>query len=243
MPGEITREHLSRIANIYIRQSSQRQVEKHSSGRQVQYNLVQRAKSLSWADEKIKIIDEDLGISATGTKKRSGFEKLLSHICLGKIGAIFFLYASRLARNGKDWHTVLNMCSLFNVLIIDRSAIYDPRLPNDRLWLGMQGSFSEYEVSQMQLRAREAILQKASKGELFTLLPAGFVVTENRCRVELDPDQRIQQAIRSVFTRFDQLASVRQVYIWYQQHQIELPIRDIRKGFKLNWRIPAYHTV
>lgn len=243
MPGEITRDHLSRFAYIYIRQSSQRQVEQHSSGRQVQYNLFQRAKGLGWVDEKIKIIDEDLGVSATGTKRRSGFDKLLSHICREKIGAIFFLYSSRLARNGTDWHTVLNLCSLFNVLIIDRSAIYDPRLPNDRLWLGMQGSFSEYEVSQMQLRAREAILQKASKGELFTLLPAGFVVTENGRRVELDPDQRIQQAIAGVFARFDQLASIRQVTIEYQKDQLELPVRDIRKGFKLHWRIPAYHTV
>lgn len=243
MPGEITRQHLSRLAYIYIRQSSQRQVEQHSSGRQVQYNLVERAKGLGWADKNIKIIDEDLGVSATGTNRRTGFEKLLSHICLGKIGAIFFLYASRLARNGTEWHTVLNMCSLFNVLIIDRSTIYDPRLPNDRLWLGMQGSFSEYEVSQMQLRAREAILQKASKGELFTLLPAGFVITEDGCRVELDPDQRIQQAIGGVFARFDQLRSVRQVTIWYQKNQLELPVRDIRTGFQLHWRIPAYHTV
>jgi DNA invertase Pin-like site-specific DNA recombinase len=243
MPGEITRDHLSRLAYIYIRQSSQRQVEQHSSGRQVQYNLVQRAKDLGWADEKIKIIDEDLGVSATGTNRRSGFEKLLSHICRGKIGAIFFLYASRLARNGKDWHTVLNLCSLFNVLIIDRSASYDPRLPNDRLWLGMQGSFSEYEVSQMQLRAREAILQKASKGELFTLLPAGLVVTEDGRHVELDPDQRIQQAIGGVFARFDQLRSVRQLTIEYQKNQLELPVRNIRNGFQLQWRIPAYHTV
>jgi DNA invertase Pin-like site-specific DNA recombinase len=102
MPGEITRQHLSRLAYVYIRQSSQRQVEKHTSGRQVQYNLVQRAKSLGWTDKNIKIIDEDLGVSASGTNKRTGFEKLLSHICLGKIGAIFFLYSSRLARNGKD---------------------------------------------------------------------------------------------------------------------------------------------
>ena len=243
MSTKITKEHLNRKAYIYIRQSSQRQVEQHTSGRQVQYNLIQRAKSLGWSDKNIEIIDEDLGVSATGTKQRTGFEKLLSHICQGKIGAIFFLYASRLARNGKDWHTTLGMCSLFNVSIIDRDSIYDPRLPNDRLWLGMQGSFSEYEVSQMQIRAREAILQKASKGELFTLLPAGFVVTEDRCRVELDPDKRIQQAIRGVFSRFDQLVSVRQVNIWYQQNQIELPVRDIRKGFKLNWRIPDYHTV
>lgn len=243
MPGEINQEHLSRKAYIYIRQSSQCQVEEHTSGREVQYNLVQRAKSLGWPEKNIEIIDEDLGLTATGTKKRSGFEKSISNICLGNVGGIFYLYASRLARNGKEWHTMLQMCSLFGVLIIDRDTIYDPRLPNDRLWLGMQGSFSEYEVSQMQLRAREAILQKASKGELFTLLPAGFIITEDNRRVELDPDQRIQQAIRGVFTRFDQLSSVRQVNIWYQQNQIELPVRDIRKGFKLNWRIPDYHMV
>lgn len=244
MPGEVTRAHTTRNAYIYIRQSSQRQVLEHTSGQEVQYNLFKRARLLGWPEKNIRIIDEDLGITATGTKKRTGFEKLLAHICLGKVGAIFFLYSSRLARNGKDWHNTLLMCSLYNVLIIDRDSIYDPRLPNDRLWLGMQGSFSEYEVSQMQIRAREAILQKASKGELFTLLPAGFVTTdEDRRRVELDPDQRIQQAIRGVFTRFDELGSVRQVYLWYQNNRIELPVRNIRKGFKLNWRSPDYHTV
>jgi DNA invertase Pin-like site-specific DNA recombinase len=243
MAGEVTKEHLSRKAYIYIRQSSQRQVEQHSSGRQVQYNLTQRAKQLGWSDEHIKIIDEDLGVSATGTKKRTGFEKLINHICQGKIGAIFFLYSSRLARNGKDWYTTIAMCSLFNVLIIDRDTIYDPKLPGDRLSLGMQASFSEFEVNQMQIRAREAIEQKASKGQLFSLLPAGFVLTEDRCHVEQDPDLRIQQAIAGVFTRFEQLGSGKQVTIWYQQNQIELPVRDKRKGFKINWRIPDYQTV
>jgi len=243
MAGEVTKEHLSRKAYIYIRQSSQRQVEQHTSGRQVQYNLTQKAKHLGWSDKQIKIIDEDLGVSASGTKKRTGFEKLINHICQGKIGAIFFLYSSRLSRNGKDWYTTIAMCSLFNVLIIDRDTIYDPRLPGDRLSLGMQASFSEFEVNQMQIRAREAIEQKASKGELFSLLPAGFVLTEDRCHVELDPDLRIQQAIAGVFTCFDQLGSGKQVTIWYQKNQIELPVRDKRKGFKINWRIPDYHTV
>ena len=243
MAGEVTKEHLSRKAYIYIRQSSQRQVEQHTSGRQVQYNLVQRAKHLGWQENHIELIDEDLGVSASGTKKRTGFKKLLNHICQRKVGAIFFLYSSRLARNGKDWHTTIAMCSLFNVLIIDRDSIYDPRLPGDRLSLGMQASFSEFEVNQMQIRAREAIEQKASKGELFSLLPAGFVLTEDRCHVELDPDQRIEQAIGGVFTRFDQFASARQVAIWHQLNQIELPVRDKRKGFKINWRIPDYQTV
>lgn len=242
MPGEITKEHLCRKAYIYVRQSSQRQVIDHHASHEVQRNLLHRARFLGWADKNIKIIDEDLGTSATGSKKRSGYEKLMSNICLGNIGAIFILYASRLARNGKEWHHSLQMCSLFKVLIIDRDTIYDPRLPNDRLWLGMQGSFSEYEVSQMQIRAKEAILLKASKGELIKLLPAGFIATEDR-RIELDPDQRIRQAIAGVFNRFDQLGSVRQVNIYYRQQQLQLPVRNIKKGFKVVWRLPDYHTV
>ena len=242
MPAEVTKEHYHRKAYIYIRQSSQRQVMQHQSSREVQHNLVYRARVLGWPDRNIEIIDEDLGISATGTKLRTGFDKLLANICLGNIGGLFFLYASRLARNGKEWHHTLEMCSLFHVLIIDRDTIYDPRLPNDRLWLGMQGSFSEYEVSQMQIRAKEAILLKASKGELIKLLPAGFIATEDH-RIELDPDQRIQCAIDGVMKRFEELLSVRQVSMWYQKNQIELPVRNIRKGFKINWRIPDYHTI
>jgi DNA invertase Pin-like site-specific DNA recombinase len=242
MPGEVTKEHCNRKAFIYIRQSSQRQVMQNQSSREVQRNLIHRARALGWPEKNIEIIDEDLGMSATGTKQRTGFEKLLTNIYLGNTGSLFFLYASRLARNGKEWHQTLEMCSIFNVLIIDRDTIYDPRLPNDRLWLGMQGSFSEYEVSQMQIRAREAILAKASKGKLITLLPAGFVSSEDD-RIELDADQRIQQAIRGVLQRFEELASVRQVSIWYAKNQIELPIRNIRKGFEIIWRVPDYHTI
>jgi DNA invertase Pin-like site-specific DNA recombinase len=243
MPGEVTADHCERQAYIYIRQSSQRQLEEHKTSQEVQYNLVHRAKALGWPKGKIEIIDEDLGITATGVKERIGFEKLLTNICLGNVGAIFILYASRLARNGKEWHQTLEMCSLFNVLIIDRDTIYDPSLANDRLWLGMQGSFSEYEVKQMQIRAREAILHKASKGEFIKVLPAGLVATEDN-KIELDPDQRIRQAISGVLIRFAELGSIRQVSIWYQQNQIELPVRDgNNKGFPIVWRIPVYSTI
>jgi len=243
MPGEVTQFHLERIVYIYVRQSSQSQVEKNKSSREVQYDLVSRAKVFGWCDNQIEIIDEDLGITATGTKERSGFEKILANICLGNVGAIFILYASRLARNGREWHQVLEMCSLFDVLIIDRDTVYDPSLPNDRLWLGMQGSFSEYEVKQMQIRAREAIMNLASRGEFIKMLPAGLVATEDK-KIELDPDERIRQGIYGVFQRFRELGSIRQVSIWYQQHQLELPVRDGRtKGFPIVWRIPINSTI
>ena len=243
MPGEVTQSHLERIVYIYVRQSSASQVEKNKSSRDVQYDLVYRAKAFGWTENQIVIIDEDLGITATGTKERTGFEKILANICLGKVGAIFILYASRLARNGREWHQVLEMCSLFNVLIIDRDTVYDPSLASDRLWLGMQGSFSEYEVKQMQIRAREAIMHKASKGEFIKMLPAGLVATEDS-RIELDADERIRQAIAGVFKRFSELGSIRQVSIWYQQNEIELPVRaGSKKGFPIVWRIPLNSTV
>jgi DNA invertase Pin-like site-specific DNA recombinase len=113
MPGEVTAEHTNRQAYIYVRQSSQRQVEEHKMSKEVQYNLVHRAEALGWRKDQIEIIDEDLGVSATGTKQRTGFEKLITNICLENIGAIFILYASRLARNGREWHQALEMCSLF----------------------------------------------------------------------------------------------------------------------------------
>ena len=135
------------------------------------------------------------------------------------------------------------MCSLFNVLIIDRDTVYDPSLANDRLWLGMQGSFSEYEVKQMQIRAREAIMNKASRGEFIKMLPAGLVASEDK-KIELDPDERIRQAISGVFKRFSELGSIRQVSIWYQQNQIELPVREgSKKGFPIVWRIPVNSTI
>lgn len=243
MPGEVTKDHCNRQAHIYIRQSSQRQVDENKAGQAVQYNLVDRAKSLGWSQSQIEIIDEDLGVSASGAKARSGYEKLLTNICLGNIGAIFILYSSRLARNGREWHQALEMCSLFNVLIIDRDTVYDPSLPSDRLWLGMQGSFSEYELKQMQIRAREAIMHKASKGEFIKMLPAGLVADEDN-RIEIDPNQRIREAIAGVFQRFSKLNSIRQVSMWYQEHKIELPVREgKKKGFPIAWRVPVYSTI
>lgn len=243
MPGEVTQFHLERIVILYVRQSSAHQVKKNKSSQEVQYNLANRAKSFGWTAAQIMTIDDDLGLTAAGTKERIGFDNILAKICLGQVGAIFILYASRLARNGREWHHVLELCSLFNVLIIDRDTVYDPGLPNDRLWLGMQGSFSEYESKQMQIRSGEAIMNLASKGEFVKMLPAGLVVTEDK-KIEQDADERIRQAIYGVFQRFRELGSIRQVSIWYQQNQQELPVREgQKKGFPIVWRIPVNSTI
>lgn len=242
MPGIVTPDHCRKMAFIYIRQSSPHQVEHHTLSQEVQRNLESRALSLGWPEQNIKLIDEDLGSSASEAGIRSGFQDIVQNVCQDIVGALFFQYASRLARNGKEWHQALEVCTVFKVLIIDRDTIYDPALPNDRLMLGMQGAFSEYEVNQMQLRAREAIDLKASQGKLIIGLPSAYVRTEEG-RIEKTPDQRIRQAIEGVFTRFDDLGSINQVFKWYSRNKIELPVRDSANSNKPIWHVPSYNTI
>lgn len=240
MSGIITPNHLQRTAYIYIRQSSQQQVEKNTTSQEVQRNLKKRAMDLGWPEHRIVIVDEDLGSSASIPENRAGFPNLIKRIC-EPAGAIFFLYASRLARNDEEWCRALNICTIYDVLIIDRASVYDPALPNDRLSLGIQGVFSEYEGKQMQIRAREAIDLKASLGKLIIGLPPAYIKTEDG-RIEKTPDKRIQDSINDVFTRFDKFGSINQVFKWYFDNKIEFPVRDSTNRNKTVWRIPSYKT-
>ena len=158
--NNITAEHLARRACVYVRQSTPGQVQNNLESQRRQYALVDRARSLGWQD--IDVIDDDLGISGSGTH-RPGFERLLRALCDGQVGAVFSIEASRLARNGRDWHTLLEFCGLVNCLIMDEDGIYDPRLPNDRLVLGMKGTMSEMELSIFRQRVGEARKLKAKR--------------------------------------------------------------------------------
>lgn len=242
MPGEITSEHLSKEALIYVRQSSRHQVRHHLESQHLQYNLEKRARSLGWSEQKIIVLDHDLGVTATGVKKRHDFEDLVCRVGMNKTGAIFVFTSSRMARNCREWYQILEICPVFKTLIIDSDGIYDPRLPSDRLWLGMKASFSEYEVNQLQALARAALLNKASRGQLFVNLPPGFIVTEDD-RIELDSNQRIQQIIRGLFAKFEECGSIRQVYKWYHREGIEIPVRHYQNGVGLTWRLPTYSTL
>jgi DNA invertase Pin-like site-specific DNA recombinase len=132
---KITPEHLCRSAFVYIRQSTADQVLNNHESRRRQYGLVERAQALGW--KMVEVIDDDLGRSGSGVA-RPGFEKLLAAICEGRVGAVVSIEASRLARNGRDWHTLLDFCGLVGTLILDEDGVYDPRHPNDRLLCGFQ---------------------------------------------------------------------------------------------------------
>ena len=160
---KITPEHRARSAVVYVRQSTPHQVTNNLESQRRQYGLVERGRELGWND--VQTIDDDLGRSGGGTAQ-PGFEKLLAAICEGRVGAVLSIEASRLARNGRDWHTLLEFCGLVDTLIIDEDGIYDPRSTNDRLLLGMKGTMSEMELSVFRQRSREAVQQKARRGEV-----------------------------------------------------------------------------
>src|SRR5213593_3005682 len=218
--NKITADHLARRACVYIRQSTPDQVQRNLESQRRQYALVDRARALGWED--IEVIDDDLGISGSGTR-RPGFARLLRELCDEQVGAVFSIEASRLARNGRDCHTLLEFCSVVGALLIDAEAIYDPRLTNDRLLLGMKGTISEMEVASFRERAQAALRQKAQRGALFQRVAIGYVKTLDD-RIEKDPDARVRAAIELIFRKFAEVASVRQVYFWFDEQQISLPV-------------------
>ena len=238
--NKITADHLARRASVYIRQSTPGQVQHNLESQRRQYALVDRARALGWQD--VDVIDDDLGISGSGTL-RHGFERLLRALCDGQVGAVFSIEASRLARNGRDWHTLLEFCSVVGALLIDAEAVYDPRLTNDRLLLGMKGTISEMEVASFRERAQAALLQKAQRGALIRRAAIGYVKGPDD-RIEKDPDARVRSTLDLIFRKFAELGSVRQVYFWLDQQHIQLPVvRGSEEVRAIVWLPARYHAV
>lgn len=238
--NKITPDHLARSAYVYVRQSTPDQLANNPESRRRQYALATRARALGWQD--VIVIDDDLGRSGAGAA-RPGFERLLAAICTGTAGAVLAIEASRLARNGRDWHTLLEFCSLVNSLIIDEDGVYDQKLVNDRLLLGMKGTFSELELSILRQRAQEALRLKAARGDLHTSVAVGYVRSADD-RLEIDPDKRVREALHLAFRKFAEFGSVRQVVIWLCDESIKMPIVVYGpRGRIVEWQLPRYNTI
>src|SRR3954465_7893307 len=238
--NKITPEHLGRGAIVYVRQSTQDQLLRNHESRRRQYALAERARGFGFAE--VEVIDDDLGRSGGGAR-RPGFERLLAAVCEGRAGMVLAIEASRLARNGRDWHTLLEFCGLVGCLLADEDGVYDARLPNDRLLLGMKGTMSEMELSILRQRSLEALRQKARRGELFFTVAVGYVKTRHD-RIEMDPDLRIREAISLVFRKFAEFQSIRQVHLWLRQERIQLPAVDYSVDRQRTlWKLPVYNTI
>jgi len=237
MSEKINGHQLGRGAYVYVRQSTQYQVRNHLEGKERQYALADRARQLGF--HKVVVIDEDLGRSGAGTQERPGFGRLLASVCQGLAGAVFALEASRLARNNRDWHHLVDLCALTETLLIDSDGVYDPRQLNDRLLLGLKGTMSEFELGLLRQRAREAFEQKVRRGFALWEVPVGFVRTEEG-RIEKTPDRQVQQAVEAVFHKFQQLGSARQATIWFREEQILVPkVQPGTAGREIVWELPT----
>jgi excisionase family DNA binding protein len=233
--SKIQKNHLERAAYIYVRQSTPSQVRNNVQSQRCQYGLDEHARQLGFTN--IQVIDDDLGTSGTGHVRRSGFEALLAAICQGQVGAVFASGASRLARNGPEWHHLLEFCAIVDTLIIDQDGVYDPKHPNDRLLLGLKGMMSEMEVTTFRQRSQEAVRQMARRGEYFVRIPEGYVL-HGKGRLEKDPDEQVRRSIELVLEKFRALGSARQVSLWLRQEGIRLPKRVSPKGEQVEY-VPA----
>lgn len=239
--------HLSRQALIYVRQSHPNQVRQHPESARRQYGLAERAQQLGWVSEQIRVIDEDQGKSGAGSAAahgRDGFADLASAVGLGEVGLILALEVARLARNSAEWYRLLELCAVSGTLIADDATIYDPRLFNDRLLLGLQGTISEVELHSIKERLDGARMSKARRGELPIRLPAGYV-NGREGQIELDPDQEVQGAIRTIFTQFERLGTANGVLHFFNDHGLKIPRRrwHADSGSEIVWLRASYQAI
>lgn len=243
-PEKILDRHLQRLAVVYVRQSTVQQVMDHRESTNLQYGLVNRAIAMGWPEGRVLVIDEDLGKSASSAQGREGFAKLVAEVSLDHVGLILGVEMSRLARSSKDWHQLLEICALFGTFISDLDGVYDPASYNDRLLLGLKGTMSEAELHVLKQRLHEGKLGKARRGELTFALPVGYV-RRPAGEVIFDPDEQVQQVVRLLFRKFEELGTLHALLRYLVERGIHLGVR-VREGAgkgELQWRKPNRMTL
>ena len=242
--NKIRPRHLERLAIVYVRQSTAQQVLEHRESAALQYDLRRRAIALGWAADRVLVIDEDQGQSGGTAEGRLGFQRLLAEIGLDHVGIVLGVEMSRLARSCKDWHQLLELCAIFQVLLADQDGLYDPGDYNDRLLLGLKGTMSEAELHILRGRMLAGRRNKARRGELFSHAPIGFVRLPG-AGMALDPDEQARDVVCLIFDKFDELGTVSSLLRYLVRNRILLPVRlhfGPDRG-QLQWRRPNRVTL
>ena len=244
MPAKITALHLERLACVYVRQSTAKQVERNRESQRYQYHLVERAAALGWSRERTRVIDADLGLSGKESAPRGGFTELVAEVSLGHVGIVLGYEVSRLARNNADWYHLLDMAAVFGTLIADSDGVYDTRLYNDRLLLGLKGTMSEAELHLLRLRLAAGRMSQVRRGAYRQHLPTGLARLPDSTVVK-EPDEQVRHTIELVFEKFDELGSCEKVLRHLRAKEIRLP-RQQRAGLhsgELLWKRATYGAV
>src|SRR6266852_1014385 len=233
----ITDGHRSKLAIVYVRQSSTQQIFDHQESRERQYALADYAATLGWPRDRILVIDDDQGRSGRTVEQRPGFQRLLAEVTLDHVGIVLGLEISRLSRSSKDWYHLLEVCAVFGTLLGDQDGIYDAQDSNDSLVLGLKGTMSEVELTTMRNRLERGKLHKAERGELILTVPCGYLKLPHG-EVVLDPDEQVRATVHLVFAKFAELGSFGKVYRYLRQNKICVGCRvqqGPRRG-ELVWR-------
>jgi excisionase family DNA binding protein len=239
---KIRSEHLERRAFVYIRQSSPQQLRDHVEGRLRQFQMTDWAEHAGWPKERVVVLDEE-GKTASVAKARMKFGDLVAAVGRGEAGIVISLEVSRLARNSPDWHNLIYLSRWTDTLITDGETIYDPKLSADRMVLGIRGQVSELELDYSIQRMIEARWNKARRGELMTIPPAGYELDDLN-RLAVTADESVAHAIRTVFAKLDELGSARQVLLWWRQQELKYPVRRMElRSHPIAWLEPNYGTV
>ncbi|MCL5994919.1 MAG: recombinase family protein [Chloroflexi bacterium] len=241
---KISSAHLQRLAYVYVRQSTMKQVEHNRESQLNQYRLVERAQALGWPADRTRVIDSDLGQSGQSSQHRSGFNDLLAEVTLSHVGIVLSYEVSRLARNNSDWYRLLDLAAVFGTLIADSDGVYDPRQYNDRLLLGLKGAMSEAELHILRARLDAGRLSQVRRGQYVQHLPTGLLRLADG-RVVKDPDEQIRGTLDLVFAKFAELGSCGRVVRYCRDHEILLPRRQVAGVFagELFWKPATDSTV
>jgi DNA invertase Pin-like site-specific DNA recombinase len=240
--SKVRAEHHARQALVYVRQSSLRQVRTNLESQRRQYEFAEQAAAMGWSRERIVVVDEDQGKSASLAQAREGFARLVSAVARGEVGIVMSLEISRLSRNDADWHHLVYLCRWTGTLIADEHGVYEPASSADRMVLGVRGQVSELERDNSVHRMVEARWNKARRGEAFTIPPAGYEL--NECQLELSSDETVQAAVKRVFAKFDELGAARQVFMWWREEGLPFPVRRTSaRGHPVIWLPVAYDMV
>ena len=221
----ISPSHLARLAVVYVRQSSPNQTITNQESLKLQYKLMDRARALGWAPDRVRTIDADLGRSGRTTAGRTGFQELVALVNGDEVGTLFAYDVTRLARNCTDWYQLLDLCGYRRCLVADQDGVYDPSTPDGRLILGLKGLIAELELHTLRRRMTDGLLNKARRGDLAQRLPAGLV-RDSLGQVTQDPDQEVQARLRLLFDTFLRLRVMAQVVRFFNQHDLRVPRRD-----------------
>lgn len=241
---KVTPFHCQRLAYVYVRQSTFKQVHQNQESTLYQYRLKQRAIALGWPEGRIRVIDSDLGVSGSEAAGRAGFQELVTEVSLGHVGIVFGYEVSRLARNNRDWYHLLDLAAVFGTLIANNDGIYDPRLYNDRLLLGLKGTMSEAELHLLRQRLDAGRLNQVRRGAYRQRLTTGYIRLPDGT-VAKDPDDQVRHVLELVLAKFEELGSANKVLRYLRQQKILLPRRQNAgpQANQLLWKVASEAAV